>query len=74
MSLKTLAEGEPLVTPTLSQSAGIFIVAKGKIRLSKFPANEQYKEDGELSEEGKIDIISHKENTRMFDVGQIFND
>ena len=48
-------------------------MAEGKVRISKFDQKDLYLEEGELSS-GKVDMLTHKENSRTFAAGQIFGD
>lgn len=68
MSLKELDENQTLVTPLLNTNVGIYIVTEGKVRFSKFDHKDLYKEETELSA-GKVDMLTHKENSRVFTVG-----
>jgi len=73
MSLKTLERDEVLYDPTGGSSAEIYLIAEGKVKLSKFHPSEQYKEEQEVIEK-KTDSLSHKINSQKFTAGQLFGD
>ena len=71
MTYHKVGRGENLLTQT--SDSEIYILASGRLRLSRYPVEEVYKEKEDLDQE-RTDMLSYKMDTRVIEPPEVLGD